>query len=266
MSELESGNESDVSSESSVSSETASSVQSQETAPEQEVQAAPQKEAPFNEHPRFKELIAERNAEREAAMKYAQEAASFKAQLEQYNKQTQSQNQPKKPDFNSTLERLKGIDPEFAEFQKTLYEQVQAAQAAQQELEELKQWRNDAQAQQNSQAALTQFDKLCGDNKISEADKELYRQAVTNMAYARNSSAKDLPALFTEAHQNLSKYFEARDRSVTESYVTKKKSDSVPATQTGGVPSSSKPSSSANVSKDDVKSAFAQALKNGMRI
>lgn len=263
MSELESGNESGVSPESSVSSETVSPVQSQESAPQQDAAAtqAP-KEQPFNEHPRFKELIAERNQEREERVKYAQEMAVLKAQLEQIQKQQAPKTE--KPSYDAVLKRLEGIDPEFAELQKSVYAKAEQAEALQQKFAELEQWRHTQETARNSQMAINTFDKLCSDNKISENDKEFYKQAVTNLAYARNSGVKDLPALFQEAYLKISKSFEARDRAQRESYVASKKSDIAPATQTGGVASSAK-SGTGPMTLDDVKAQFAKSIRsNGL--
>lgn len=249
MSELEQGNESGVSPESSVSSETASPVQSQETATEQEAQSttAP-KEAPFHEHPRFKELISERNQAREEHARLMQRVQQMEAN---YQKQTQPAAQKSKQD--QLLERLAGIDPEFAEFQKGIYEKLSVADQMAERLQEMEMARQ-------SEQALNQFNTLCSESKVADKDKFLYQQMVANLANAKNAKVSDLPALFKEAHGQLSKYLDERDRAQRESYVADKTKDKRPATQTGGIAASAG-KDKGSMSREDAKAELVKQLR-----
>lgn len=250
--ELEQGNSSDVQTESNVSSEPTSSAPAQETSQQQEAAAPQEKEVPFHEHPRFRELVEQKNT---YAQKYSQLEESFK-QL-----QAQLQQQPKPQAEMSPeakiLERLKGIDPEFAGFQEQLLSKLSMAEQVQQELQQMKAAREAEQANAN-------FDRLCADNKVPDMLKPFYKQAVANAAITRKASLDQLPSIFKEAHEQLSKSFEEFRRSEREAYVSQKNKDKTPATQSGGTPVGMKSQPAGN--KDDVKAAIAAALKAGANI
>lgn len=253
MSELETGNESGVSPEGSASPETESPAQSQDAAPAQDVQAvqAP-KEAPFHEHPRFKELISERNQERE-------ERARLSQQIQQMQAALQKQSQPaQKSTQDQLLERLAGIDPEFAKFQREMNDKLSKTEQMQLELQELR-------TQRESEQALGQFNKLCTDNKVEEKDKFLYQQFVANAANASNAKVSDLPNLFKQAHEQLSKYLEERDRAKRESYVVDKTKDKRPATTTGGIPASAA-KAKGPMTSEDAKAAIVRAIRANQNI
>lgn len=258
--ELEQGMESGVSPESTSGSETASPVQSQSEAPVQEAQAKPEQNVPFHEHPRFKELVEQKN---QYATKYSQLEEGYK-RLEAQLKQLQTPQKVEQSAQEKILERLQGIDPEFAGFQKELVTKLAMAEQVKQELEQLKQERQQEVYQRQAQEANQNFEKLCADNKIPKHMEIFYREAIANAAMSKNSSVNDLPVLFKEAHERLSKSFEEFRRQDREAYAASKKSDKVPASQTGGIPASAKPAQADN--KDSVKAAIAAALRAGASI
>jgi len=118
-SEIES-TESDVIEDPSSGDQIESPPEAQEEAP------AAQKEVPFHEHPRWKEVMEERNTERQAR-------AQLEAQLQSMQKQFEAAQRPKdtRPDFkeisSKMQERLKGIDPEFQGYMSALEEQALSA-------------------------------------------------------------------------------------------------------------------------------------------
>lgn len=256
MSELESGNESGASPESTVSSESASPVQTQETGNTQEAvttQEAP-KEAPFHEHPRFKELIEQNRGYKD---QLEQMQRSFQTQMQQLQQQyKQTSPNPQQSFKDEYVNYLKNADPKFAEYQAQLLDKIEGTSKLEHEIAELKQYQQSYQQQQ----AISQFDKLCTDNKVSETDKEFYRQAIANAANARGAKISELPALFKEAHDTLGKYFAEKEKAITAKYVTQKTGDKKPTTQTGGTAVAANKSIA---SKDDVKAAFAKAIKEG---
>lgn len=253
MSELETGNETGVSPEGSASPETDSPAQSQEAAPTQDVSVvqAP-KEAPFHEHPRFKELISERNQEREERARLSQQIQQMQAALQKQSQPAQRSKQ------DQLLERLTSIDPEFAEFQKGIYDKLSVAEQTQRELQELR-------SQRESEQATNQFDKLCTDNKVEAKDKFLYEQMIANMATSTNAKISQLPNLFKQAHEQLSKYFDDRDRANRESYVADKTKDKRPATATGGIPASAA-KAKGPMTSEDAKAAIVKAIRANQNI
>lgn len=255
MSDVETGNESDVSTESTASSESASSAQTQDAAPSS-TEAAPATEVPFHEHPRFKELVEQKN-------KYSQEAATLSeqnkqlyARMSQIEKQYQTQSQPKPANYEPLFDQIKQVNPEFYSFMKDNYTKAQQVEILQQDLQQLKEFQSSYQQQQ----ALSTFDKLCTDNKVDPDFKDLYREAVANAANARGSDLSALPGLFKETHDRLSKVIEARDRKQRESYVAQKTQDKTPIAKPGG-PSPAPRSAKGPISQDDVKAQLAAAIR-----
>ncbi len=259
MSDVETGIESDVSTEGTASPESASSAQTQDAAPQET--APPATEVPFHEHPRFKELVEQKN-------KYGQEATTLREQnqqlasrMAQIEKQYQTQSQPKAPDYNPLFDQIKTVNPEFASFIKENYTKAQQVDILQQDLQQLKEFHTSYQQQQ----ALSTFDRLCTDNKVDPDFKEIYQAAVANAANARNADINALPALFKEVHGKLSKTLEARDRKQRESYVAAKTQDKTPVSKPGG-PSPAPRQSTAPISRDDVVKQFAAGLRAGKAV
>lgn len=263
MSEFDTGTESGATSESTASSESASPAQTQEAGSQQEAASQTPKESPFHEHPRFKELVEQKNASQQEFQRLQQDYRLMQAQMAQFQQQQnqyQKQNQPKPPSYDELLRELEQVNPAFAKAQREVLERLPKVDEVTQTVNELREQMAEDRRQRDAVTARSSFDKLCSDNKISDNDKFLYEEAVANLANIRGSKVSELPALFTEVHNKYSKYFEGRDRSLRESYVSQKKADKAPATQTGGtavgLPGNKGPNSQA-----EVKAAFAAALR-----
>lgn len=242
--------------ESSGNSESAPAVQTQESAPQQDA-AAKSQEQPFHEHPRFKELVEQKNQFAQRAEQADKSYKQLQAQVAQLQKQYNQSNQPQKPSYDPLFKELESVNPKFAEFIKENYTKAQQVDILQQELAQVKEFQNSYQQQQ----ALSQFDKLCEDNKVDPNFKEFYKEAVANAANASNAGLDALPNLFKQAHERLGKSLEAFSRAQRESYVAAKTADKKPATQTGGTAASSRPAASP-MSVDDVKAKLAAAIRS----
>lgn len=255
MSELETGNESAATSEGNANPEPASAAQAQPAQQSQEANAAPaQKEQPFHEHPRFKELVEQKNA-------FARQVAEMRAQVEAIQSQKQQTQQPAKQSYDELFKELEGMNPNFSKLQQEMYQKLSRADQVEAELQDLKSWREQSQAQQ----AVSQFDNLCQENKVSERDKPMYKQLVANIANAKGSRVSDLPHVFKEAHDQMSKYLEDVRRTEREAYVSQKNSDKTPNTQSGGTaPASSRPA--ANMTSDQVKALLAAKIRGNANI
>lgn len=209
---------------------------SAQQAPEQDVSAeqkqtsASEDQLPFHEHPRFKELVEQKNR----AMEQSKALEERYAQLESQLRQMQQTNQPKKEE-NPLYSRLKGIDPEFGgEFEKVA--------SSLKELQELKQWKTEFEQNQQRNAAVATVKSLHEQNKVSPELRSIYESQL-ELAYARNPQAflKDIQGQYKAVHESMMKVFEARDRAARESYVSSKKADaSIPSPSKGKNITSSK--------------------------
>lgn len=181
----------------------------------------------LDKHPRFKELIEQKN-------QFSQRAQAYERQLAEMQKRIEDMSKPKQEDpeakqMSELMERLKGIDPAFAKgYQKAL-------EAAKQ-VEQLSQWKQQYETQQFQQSAVNTVNSLHEANKLSPEIRELYNAQL--IAAERNGQIRnldDVKAVYKQVHDSMTKMFEARDRQLRESYVADKKKDaSVPPVQSKG--------------------------------
>lgn len=184
--------------------------------------------APFHEHPRFKELIEEKNSLKSGL----EESQRIIAELQRQMSQPASPKAPSKDPYESLLDRLKGIDPEFANLQAESVQALKMLPQLQQALQEIQ--LRDLQTQ-----AVSKINSLYEQHKVPQELRSFYQDRIERMAYLNPQfSIKDLDNLFKEAHEHVSKTFEVFKRKERESYVQTKKQDQVPASTTGGAPAS----------------------------
>lgn len=178
-------------------------------------------ETPFHEHPRFKEVIEQKN-------RYADEVKQLKEQFAEMQKRFETQSQPK-PQENPLMARLKGIDPEFAEYIENLSTRAQKAEALEQRLNQRE------QADLRTQA-VSEISKLHEANKVPESMREFYEREVRFEAMSNPKlGLQDLPQVYKAIHEKYSKLIEDTKRTERESYVKGKKDDSkAPTSQPKG--------------------------------
>jgi uncharacterized protein YdcH (DUF465 family) len=189
-------------------------------APESQPVAKPEA-APFHEHPRFQELVSQKNQFAEQVKQLQAEMASFKA------------SQPKAaPERDELMERLKGIDPAFAD----RFGKIGEVDKLKAELEEVRQWRAQQSAQTEYQSVQNGKEKFYADNKVPAEHRELYEAQLIAAAQANpNLKTTDLPQVMKAIHEKTSKLLGGLQRSAQAQLVTAKKADGArPATQPKG--------------------------------
>jgi len=188
-----------------------------------EPESKPEKEeTPFHEHPRFKQILEERN---EARKQYDAMAERLE-RLEESNKP--------QPEQDKLISRLKEIDPEFG----TRFEEIDQAKR---ELEELRQWRQQSEADRLRTQAETTLTKLHSENKVPEAFQAAYRAELESMARSNpRTQISDLPVMYKQVHEKYSKAIDNIKREERSKYVKDKRSNNVPTARRGQVPSSKK--------------------------
>lgn len=213
-------------------------VEESESQPESsgtEVQASTpekqeEKQTPFHEHPRFKELIEQNRSFKEESALRAQALENLQREL-QYLRQAQvpKKEEPKDP-FLADLEK---VNPEYAKSFKAVMDQAAKTQQLEQEMAQYKQ-------AQFAEKAVSHFNSLIESNKISDPmDKDLYARAVRAEVYERESRGeklgiKDLEKIFNGFHTTYKKAMEDRERAITAKYSAAKKADISPKGATGG--------------------------------
>lgn len=170
------------------------------------------KEPPFHLHPRFQELISERNQERERSRELERRMQELSEQF----KASQKAEQPKTP---AIKERLKGIDPEFADY----VSRVEKVDALEQELQEHRAFRQQFEANAARQKTEQYLDKFYSDNKVTDDRKEIYQAMLVKTANEnKNLRDSDLPDVMKQIHEKLSKSFQTLERQTTQKYVESK--------------------------------------------
>ena len=218
------------STESDVASPEAASSAPEQSAASDSAQAEPKQDStniPFHEHPRFKELIEQKNQAQEAQKAYEQRIAQMEARMQELS-------QPKNPavsERQELLKRLEGIDPAFAAL-------ISELAPATKELQDLKAWKEQMDTQQIRTQAVSTVNTLHDQNKVSGELKELINEQLQAMdARGLIRNVQDVPRAYKEVHDKLSKYVESIKRGVTASYTTDKTSAArVPTSQPKGAP------------------------------
>lgn len=213
-------------------SEPASSEPAQTESTGQEAQATATQDdnVPFHEHPRFKELITQKNEYQQRLSQFESQMQKMQAEYAQQIQQMQAQLKPKQETnpYAPLLERLKGIDPEFGGAQEKLLGEIQRVQQLEQRLAQF-------ESQRSTETAENSLNKLYNDFKVPEDRRDLYRAQIENLAYKNpNMSLKDLDNVFKQVHESQTKFFDGLERKIRGSYVQEKKKDATPASTTGG--------------------------------
>ncbi len=246
----------DVSSESS--SPSPESQSSSNVVEQNSQQASPsesKQETPFHEHPRFKELINQRN-------EFSQRLQDYEKRFQELNSRIE-QSQPKAPTpENKLLERLKSIDPEFGSWAE---QQHNARMQLEKQLQDQVQWRQSQEASTFRNQLNSSLEKLHMDHKVPEAMRDVYQASLQAVAQANpNLGLQDLPNVYKGIHEKISKYVESVKRdALTEYSKSKVKDAAIPSTPKGPSP---KPGTAnkTQYSKDPAE-ARAQVVANAMK-
>lgn len=181
---------------------------------------------PFHEHPRFKELVEQKNQALAAQKDYEQRVGQMESQLKLLNDGKLSQKQE-----DALISRLKGIDPEFGARIEKLNSALPTIEALQNKLQAM-------ERQSFEEKAISQVNSLHDQFKVSKELKDLYNaQLYMAEQQGRIKSINDIPNVYKAIHESFSKILDGVKRTERESYVADKKKDNkVPTSQPKGKP------------------------------
>lgn len=188
-----------------------------------------EKQAPFHEHPRFKELIEQNRAFKEES---AQRARAFEAMQQELQSLRQSTLPKKEEPKDPFLADLEKVNPAYAKSFQSVMDRAAKAEEIERRLQAY-------ETQQFQEKALGRFNSLLSENKVSDPmDQKIYkaaiREAVIDMEQSgKKLGIKDLEDVFSTFHKEFSKAMEDRDRKRTASYVQEKVKDKTPKNTTG---------------------------------
>ncbi len=259
--EVESGLESTESGAVEGASSDASESGSETGAPAQAAAPKQEETAPFHEHPRFKELVEQKN---EAQRQYQAIQAQYKAMEQQINSLQQSQ--PKAPtETDQLLADLKKVDPRLAKVIESQLKASETAQALQTRLDQFESSAKESAQQQTVTNAVSKINSLHETNKTSDFGKQFINNQLDLAYRAGKIDASDLKAVeaaYQQAHSVIKTYEDTLKRTITESYVQSKKTDAGTPTSLPKGPQAKPAAKPLNVPKDkeSLKSAVVKSF------
>lgn len=204
----------------------------QQAAPKQEQQPEP---TPFHEHPRFKELVEQKNHAIAAQRAMEQKLA----QLEQSFQSRQAPVAPSKEqaELQSLINDLKQVDPRLAAQIESAHKATSQVQELQKQLQQFEQKQVQEARSREVQQAVARINQMHEANKVSPELKQFINDRL-DLAYAHGKlNPQNLEAVYKEVHEGFKKFEDSLRRSERESYVKSKTADSkIPASQPKGTP------------------------------
>lgn len=206
---------------------------------------------PFHEHPRFQELIENNRSLKETNKAFEQRLAQMQSQFESSRKAAEPQQK------DELLERLRGIDPEFAK----RIERINDFDKVSKEIEELRSWRNESTAERVRQEATSTVSRFYEEQKVPQERRAIYDALVRHTVagqeaqMGRAMQVNELPAVLKSVHEQINKTFTATQREATKQLVEGKRADAkrpVPQPKGQQVPNPKGPDYS-KLSKSDAK-------------
>lgn len=231
--------------------------------PAQETKTTDEKPTPFHEHPRWKEMVEERNKERERASTLERSLHDLKSNFE---RQAQASKGPSERD--ELFKRLKDIDPAFG----GLMEEWASKMG---KVDNLEQTYNQERATTTQERYASNLNQLHSEFKVPKELQTVYDSQIRAIAMSNpRLGLNDLPSVYKQVHDQLNGAIEARIRAATSSYINAKKNDAaVPAAQgKAKAPTQGKATKQSDYPKDPyearqlvVKRVIEQAAKDRSR-
>ena len=241
---MEDFEESAVETESSASTES-QSEESNEGSSEPAAQAAPKQQEetnqPFHEHPRFKELVEQKNQALAGQKALEAKLAQFEAR---FNQQPKAPEAPTKEqtELNALIDDLKKIDPRLAAQIEAASKASSTVQQLQQRLEGFEKSSQESQRQQDIKTAVTQINAMHEANKLSPETRALFNERLDLRYMQGKLNLQNLEQTYKEMLDGQKKYDESLRRETLKGYVPGKKADAnAPASQPKGAPAKAAP-------------------------
>lgn len=221
--------------------------ESQQTKTEVESKEAKEEAStPFHEHPRFKELVQQKNEALAQTKQFEAALNEMRQQLEGFKKTSSSTSQQAQ---DALIERLKGIDPEFAK-------RIEELSSIKPELNELREWKAKADAESFQNRVKQEISALHTEFKVSDRLKAKYENEIKAIAQANpNLGLQDLKTVYKQVHEDYQALLEEIKREERKQYVDSKKKDaSIPKSPSkGAVPPKSTPKKAETLDREEMK-------------
>lgn len=203
-----------------------------------------EKELPFHEHPRFRQIVEEKNQAKQMAEQVQRQLMQLQAQFEAQQKAAKGQSREE-----ALFKKLEAVDPDLAQVMRDTYSKAGEVERVNKELEEFKQWKSQQEAQVRAREAYSTIEKLHSEFKVPKELQDFYVAQIKAAASENpNMGVADLPHAYKAIHERLNSYLESVKRQERASYVQAKKSDvkAPPAMAKGQAPGAQKQKFSSN--------------------
>lgn len=234
MNEIESsGSESQISE--STESQSEGSDTGQETAATRE--AAPKHdETPFHEHPRFKELVEQKNAA-------LQSTRALELKLAQLEGRIQATASPKaQAEKDELIEDLRKIDPRLASRFESLAGSAKTLEQLQAKLEALENGSKQSSQQAVVKESVSRINGWHEANKVPNEIKQAVNSRLDVLYMTGKLNQQNLEAEYKKAYEPYKAFVENLKRESLKGYVQDKRQDTkVPASLPKGSPAKAKP-------------------------
>lgn len=184
---------------------------------------------PFHEHPRFKELVEQKNQ----AISQQKALEERYAQMEARVKQLTESSKPQTADKDELIEHLRTIDPRLADRLEKMTKALPTVESMQQKLESF-------ERQQAVSNAVSRINSMHDANKVSPELKNFINSQLDLKYMQGQLNLQNLDTEYKNVHEQFKKYEEAIKRTTLEGYVPAKKADAkAPTSQPKGKPATS---------------------------
>lgn len=182
---------------------------------------------PFHEHPRWKEMVEQRNSASKRAEDLEKRYSEIAKRLEDNEKKIQSSLNPPKED--ELISEMKKINPKFAERFEKLEAQLKRVEEFDNRFKQLD--------TQDVQTRVTStFQKFMSDNKVPTSLQKRYENELRAVAASNPKlSVNDIPQVLGDIHKEYTSFLDTYKRESLQGYVKDKAKDSsVPASVSNG--------------------------------
>lgn len=229
---------------------------------EQSSADAKEKDVPFNEHPRWKEVYEQSKEYKERSRQYEQQLTEQKVAMARLQAQYEAIAKPKEADPDAEIiKAFAGVDPTMGQFMQKLYGKANAVDQLQTDLKELREYRSNQQKEAIKTEFNNKLSSLAESNKVPKELQAFYKSRILEEAQSNpNMEMKDVESVYKKVHGEMSAFLEAAKRTEKQSYIANKSKDvKAPLSQTKGkaIKAGGKPEMSSNPAE-----AKAQLIQN----
>lgn len=225
---------------------------------------AQEKQAPFHEHPRFRELVEQKNLAMREAQETRRALEQMQKQFEKRFAEVQKASQPVKED--PMVSRLKGIDPEFGAWAEEMSRlKNQSEEMRQQILQEVTQQQLVREARQ---AAVSSLNSLHEEFKVPKEWRNVYNDRIEAIAMREGEklTPADLPNVYKRVHDELAAAREQDKRSHLATYASAKAQDAAkPGAQPKGKPAANGKKAEYSSDPAEARAQLVKSILNGSR-